>query len=211
MAVEEGEAQALQLGKDLPLERREQTNVDESREEHPRPPTRHPAEERRQHSIQLLMTAPVGSSAIVLGKFFASFVLVLAAVALTAAYPLLLNMVAAGGGVEWQTAGVAYLGLLLCGSAFVSLGLFFSSLTDSQIVAGVATLVTLLLLWLVGWAATAGNVDGPLKAVAEWASVPNHLRSFLRGVVSLADLSYFASLIVFGLFLTRTAIERMRW
>jgi len=169
------------------------------------------AEERRQHSLQLLMTAPVGSTAIVFGKFLASAVLVLTAVLLTTAYPLLLNLVAEGGGVEWQTALTAYLGLFLCGISFVSIGLFLSSLAESQIVAGVSTLVTLLLLWLVGWAATAGNVDGNLKDLAEWTSVTNHLQSFVRGIIRLGDVSYFLSLTILGLFLTRTAIERTRW
>ncbi len=169
------------------------------------------AEERRQNSIQLLMTAPVGSTGIVLGKFAAAALLVLSAVVLTMTYPLLLNLVAEGGGVEWQTAGTAYLGLFLCGAAFVSIGLFISSLTDSQIVAGVVTLVILLLLWLVGWAATAGNVEGNAKVMAEWASVPNHLMGFMRGIVNLGDVTFFLSVIVLCLFLTRTSIERTRW
>ena len=169
------------------------------------------AEEKRQHSIQLLMTAPVGSYAIVLGKFIASALVVLTAVLLTTAYPMLLNLVAEDGGVEWQTAAVAYGGLFLCGSAFVAIGLFISSLTDSQIVAGVVTLVVLLMLWLVGWAATSGNAEGFAKDLAEWTSVTNHLAPFMRGVVGLADVAYFLSLIVLGLFLTRTSLERMRW
>ncbi len=169
------------------------------------------AEERRQNSIQLLMTAPVGSTGIVLGKFFAASVVVLAAVGLTMTYPLLLNAVAEGGGVEWQTAGTAYLGLFLCGATFVALGLFISSLTDSQIVAGVVTLVILLLLWLVGWAASAGNVEGTAKELAEWASVPNHLTGFMRGIVNLGDVTFFVTVIALCLFLTRTSIERTRW
>ena len=169
------------------------------------------AEERRQHTLQLLMTAPIGSFAIVLGKFLAAAVLVLAAVALTMLYPLLLSLVSQTGGLEWQTAATAYLGLLLCGLMFVSLGLFLSSLTESQIVAGVATLVSLILLWVVGFAARAGSAEGPLRAVAEWISVQGHLQSFGRGIINLADLSYFLSFITVGLFLARTSLERQRW
>lgn len=167
------------------------------------------AEEKRQNTIQLLMTAPVGSVGIVLGKFLASSLVVLFAVVLTMAYPLLLGAVADGGGVEWQTAAVAYLGVFLCGTTFVSIGLFISSLTDSQIVAGIVTLVVLLLLWLMGM--SSASAEGLAKDLAEWASLPNHLQSFARGILKLEDVVYFLSITVLGLFLTRTSIERMRW
>ncbi len=169
------------------------------------------AEEKRQQSIQLLMTSPIGSTSIVLGKFLATCIVVLFAVGLTFAYPLLLDLVAASGGVEWQTALTAYLGLFLVGAAFVAIGMFISSLTDSQIVAGFVTLIVLLLVWIIGWAATAGNATGIAHDLAQFASAPNHLTNFVKGILNLGDLSYYLSLIVLGLFLTRSAIERMRW
>lgn len=169
------------------------------------------AEEKRQNTIQLLMTAPVGSTSIVLGKFIAAGLVVLLATVLTMAYPLLLNAVAEGGGVEWQTAATSYTGLFLCGLSFVAIGLFVSSVTDSQIVAGVVTLVVLLLMWLIGWAATAGNAEGFARDLAEWGSIPNHLTSFMRGLINVADVSFFLTIVVLGLFLTRTSIERTRW
>ena len=67
------------------------------------------------------------------------------------------------------------------------------------------------MLWLVGWAATAGNAEGLAKDVAAWASVPNHLTSFMRGLVNVGDVTFFLSVVGLGLFLTRASIERMRW
>lgn len=168
------------------------------------------AEEKRQQTFALLMTSPVRTSEIVFGKFFASQVVVLFGIALTVTYPLLLNSIAASGGIEWQTAAVAYLGLFLFASSMLSLGLFISSLTDSQLVAAVVTFGVALILWFMGFA---GGVleEGTTKEIVQYASITNHLTNFLGGKVALADLTYFFSLIVLGLFLTRTSIERTRW
>jgi ABC-2 type transport system permease protein len=168
------------------------------------------AEEKRQQTFQLLMTSPLSSWQIVLGKYASALVLMLLTIGLTVTYPLLLNAVAdGGGGVEWETAAVTYLGVFLFAGAFMSLGLFVSSLTDSQLVAGVVTFGIGLLMWVLSWAANV--TEGFAKEVLKYVSLLTHTQTFLKGMVSLADVAYFLSLIVLGLFLTRTAIERSRW
>lgn len=167
------------------------------------------AEEKRQHTFQLLMTAPVRSWEIVLGKFFSSTLVIGTAIGITTAYPLLLNSVAIEGGVEWQTAGVAYLGLFLMAASFIAIGLFVSSLTDSQVVAAAVTFGVLLLMWVLSWASQ--SAEGTSKTLLEYVCALTHLRSFLKGILNLADVSYFLSVIGLGLWLTRTAIERERW
>lgn len=168
------------------------------------------AEEKRQNTFALLMTSPVRTSEIVFGKFFASQAVMLFGIGLTVTYPLLLNSIAAQGGIEWQTAAVAYLGLFLFASAMMSIGLFISSLTDSQLVAAVVTFGVALILWFLGFA---GNVldEGAMKEVVQHLAITNRLNAFLGGKVALADLAYFFSVTVLGLFLTRTSIERTRW
>lgn len=168
------------------------------------------AEEKRQNTFALLMTSPVRTSEIVFGKFFASQAVMLFGIGLTVTYPLLLNSIAAQGGIEWQTAAVAYLGLFLFASAMMALGLFISSLTDSQLVAAVVTFGVALILWFLGFA---GNVldEGSMKEIVQHLAITNRLNAFLGGKVALADLTYFFSVIVLGLFLTRTSIERTRW
>lgn len=167
------------------------------------------AEEKRQQTFQLLMTSPLSSWQIAVGKYVSALVLMGIAIGLTLTYPLLLNAVADGGGVEWQTAGVTYLGVFLFAAAFMSIGLFVSSLTDSQLVAGVVTFGVGLLMWVLSWA---GNVtEGLAKEAIKWVSLLTHTQTFLRGMLNLGDVAYFLSLIVLGLFLTRTAIERSRW
>lgn len=167
------------------------------------------AEEKRQQTFQLLMTSPLSSWQIAVGKYASALVLMVIAIGLTATYPLLLNAVADGGGVEWETALVTYLGVFLFAGAFMSLGLFISALTDSQLVAGVVTFGVGLLMWVLSWAANV--TEGFAKEVLKYVSLLTHTQTFLKGMVSLADVAYFLSLIVLGLFLTRTAIERSRW
>lgn len=168
------------------------------------------AEEKRQNTFALLMTSPVRTSEIVFGKFIAAQAVMLFGIGLTVTYPLLLNSIAAQGGIEWQTAAVAYLGLFLFASAMMSIGLFISSLTDSQLVAAVVTFGVALILWFLGFA---GNVldEGAMKEVVQHLAITNRLNAFLGGKVALADLAYFFSVTVLGLFLTRTSIERTRW
>lgn len=167
------------------------------------------AEERKQQTFALLMTSPVGSWEIVLGKFLSATFVVGFLIALTFTYPLLLNAVADGGGVELQTAATGYLGLFLLAASFMSIGLFVSSLTDSQIAAGFTTMGVLLLLWVLSWAS--GSAEGLSRELLEYVSFIPHMRNFLRGTINLADVTYFLSVIVLGLFLTRTSIERSRW
>lgn len=167
------------------------------------------AEEKRQHTFQLLMTAPVRSWEIVLGKFLSSGVVMGTAIAMTVAYPLLLNSVAIEGGVDWRTAAVGYLGLFLLSMSFIAIGLFISSLTESQVVAAAVTFGILLLMWVLSWASQ--SAEGFNKTLLEYVCALTHLRSFLKGLLNLADVGYFLSVIVLGLWLTRTAIERDRW
>lgn len=167
------------------------------------------AEERRQKTMELLMTAPIRSGEIVLGKFVAALGVLLVVVALVALFPALLNRYSTGAGIEWQTVGTALLGLYLCGAAFIALGLFVSALTESQVVAALLTFFVLMLTWVVGW--KAADVEGFWQDVFVHLSSVTHLISFARGILALEDVVYFLSLAVLGLFLTHRAVEARRW
>jgi ABC-2 type transport system permease protein len=171
------------------------------------------AEEKRQHTLELLMTTPVRPTEIVLGKFFAGFGVVALTIAFTLLYPVVLHLYGASAGesapIEWNTVLVGYLGLLCWGAATVAIGLFISSLTENQAIAALVTFVVLLLTWLVGWV---GEGAGPVvKAVLDDLSSITHLRGLTNGELALKDLVYFASLTVLGLFLSQRAIESSRW
>ena len=164
------------------------------------------AEEKRSGTIELLLTSPLTDTQIVLGKF-------LGAVALYALM-LLVTWIHVGilfiyGNPEWKPIVTGYLGLLLMGSSFLSIGLLISSLTKNQIVAGMVTFAVLLLLWTLNWMSESA---GPtMQKVLSALSITERFDDFSKGVVSVSHLVYYVSFISFGLFLTAKSVDSERW
>ncbi|HZX67084.1 MAG TPA: ABC transporter permease subunit, partial [Myxococcales bacterium] len=147
---------------------------------------------------------------IVWGKYLAALAILVCALGLTLTYPLLVQFVAKDpNGVEWRSVLLGYLGLFLMGGAFMAIGLFISSLTESQVVAALITFVVLLMTWIIGW--TAQETEGPMREVVTYLSSVSHLDSFSRGTLDLKDVVYFVSICALGLFATHRAIEAHRW
>lgn len=163
------------------------------------------AEEKKNRTAQLLFTSPVRLGEIVAGKYVAAVGLLSAVLLLTLYMPAL---VWAYGSLEWGPIWTSYLGMVLLVGAFVSFGLFASSLTENQVVAAVLTFGILLIFWLMGWASQTG---GELATVFEHLSIITHLDPFLRGVVELKDVAYYLSVSAFGLFLTHRVLDSARW
>ncbi|HYG68857.1 MAG TPA: ABC transporter permease subunit, partial [Anaeromyxobacteraceae bacterium] len=111
------------------------------------------ADEKRTRTFELLLTSPIRPFAIVAGKYLAALVVLVAVLALVAIYPVVLELAgdgaSGGAAVEWQTVGTGLLGLFLLGAMALSIGLFFSSLTESVIVAALLAEIVLLALWVV--------------------------------------------------------------
>jgi ABC-2 type transport system permease protein len=103
------------------------------------------SEETRQKTDQLLYTSPVSISDIVLGKFLAAFVLFLAAFAVILCYSIVI--IVFGDFKVWESIG-ASLGFILIGGCFIAVGVFISTMTESQTVSAVATFAVLLLFWI---------------------------------------------------------------
>ena len=164
------------------------------------------AEEKRSGTIELLLTSPLTDTQIVLGKF-------LGAVSLYALM-LLVTWIHVGilfiyGNPEWKPIVTGYLGLLLMGSSFLSIGLLISSLTRNQIVAGMVTFAVLLLLWTLNWMSESA---GPtMQKVLSALSITERFDDFSKGVVSVSHLVYYVSFISFGLFLTAKSVDSERW
>ncbi len=162
------------------------------------------AEETRGGTMELLKTAPVRRLEVVLGKFFAAFGLLLALLLMVFAYVLVVWHYAHPH-PGWASLGVAFLGLLLLGGVYLSLGLFLSSLTRTQIVAGVTTFALFLLLWVADWVTAYDN--GRFAHIIAYLSLTTHLTNFVQGVLDVKDLVYYLSLIFAGLFLTARRME----
>ena len=164
------------------------------------------AEERRNGTYELLMTAPLSIGEIVAGKFLAVLAFLLIMIGLTGVYPAVLLLF---GNPELGIIAAGYLGLVLLAVSFASVGLLTSSLTENQIIAAVSCLVTLLLLYVISWPAdTAG---GALGEVLRYLSLTEHFSELVKGVVDTRDLVYFVSVIALALFLTQRSVESVRW
>ena len=164
------------------------------------------AEEKRSGTMELLLTYPVRDGEVLMGKFLAAGAVYLILLVLTLAYPALMW---AFGRVEWGAILTGYLGLLLLGAAFLGVGVFISSLTENQIVAGSATFGVLLAFWLIGWGADAAG--GKLRSLLQYLSIIEHMDGFGKGVIDTKDVVYYVTVAAFALFLTLRALDAKRW
>jgi len=164
------------------------------------------AEEKRSGTIELLLTSPITDTEIILGKFLGAMGLYASMLAVTLIHIVLLFWF---GNPEWKPIASAYLGLLLMGGCFVSVGLLISSLTKNQIVAGVVTFAVFLMLWVINWI---GVFVGPTaQAILSHLSITDHFDDFSRGVIDTKHLVYYVSFISLGLFLTAKSVDSERW
>jgi ABC-2 type transport system permease protein len=113
------------------------------------------------------------------------------------------------GNPEWKPIITSYLGLLLMGGCFISLGLFISSLTKNQIVAAAITFSTFLMLWVINWIGS--FTSGWISDTTAYLSIIEHLDDFTKGVIDTSHLIYYVSFITFGLFLTMKSVDSERW
>ena len=164
------------------------------------------AEEKRSGTIELLLTSPVTDFQIIMGKFLGAVALYVIMLAVTLVHLALLFIY---GNPEWKPIFTAYIGLLLLGSCFISLGLLISSLTKNQIVAGMVTFAVFLMLWVITWI---GSFSGPtVDKLTQYLSIIDHYDDFGKGVLDTAHLIYYLSFITFGLFLTAKSVDTERW
>jgi ABC-2 type transport system permease protein len=164
------------------------------------------SEEKRSGTIELLLTSPVSDWQMILGKFFGAMSLYAAMLAVTLVHVLILYRY---GTPEWKPIASTYLGLLLLGGSMVALGLFVSSLTKNQIVAGIVTFVVLLLLWVLDWMSSFS--PGWVASVLNYVTITGHLDDFIKGVIDTSHIIYYLSFITFGLFLTAQSVNSERW
>lgn len=218
------------------------------------------AEENKQKTDQLLLTSPVTARDIVVGKFLAVFTILFMVVALISTYPLIMSLY---GEVPYASSYSSIIGFALLGGAYLALGLFLSSLTDSQVVAAVVTfiaffftlfmdgiaasistthntafifftallLIMCLILWkmmhnltvVLGVAIIGEGVltviymknptlyDGSIVKVINWLSATSRFNNFYMGILDLADIIFYLSIIFVFLFLTTQVVKKKRW
>ncbi len=164
------------------------------------------AEERKLHTIELLMTSPVTLTQIILGKYLSSYLLVIVMLLLTSVYPITLLLT---GNPDPGPILTSYIGVLLLAGCYLSLGTLFSAVTENQIVAGALTFAAGLFFWLISWATQAAGP--PLSDILQYLSLISHFNNFSQGLLNSSDVIFYASFIGIGLFLTHRVLDSFRW
>ena len=162
------------------------------------------AEEKRNRSLTLLVSAPLSMTEIVLGKFAGLMLFVLVLVSMLMLMPLSLYL---GTTPDIGKLLSIYLGMLLLLGAFSAIGLYLSSLTENQTIAAVGSFGILLMLWIIDWLSESVTSGQSLLA---YLSLLGHHESLLEGVFDSSDIAYYLLLITGFLGLTIRQLDRER-
>ncbi len=163
------------------------------------------AEEKRSGTIELLLTSPLTDFEIILGKFLGALGLYAALMVLTFLYVSVLFIY---GNPNAKPLLAQALGLFLFGGALLALGMWFSTLTKNQIIAGSVSLAVFLILYVLDWVtAYSSSAAG---RVMSYMALTTHFDNFAKGVVALNDVVFYVSVIALGIFLTARSVEALK-
>ncbi|MFC1900885.1 ABC transporter permease [Chloroflexota bacterium] len=164
------------------------------------------AEERKIGTLELLLTAPVRDSEIIIGKFLGSLCILCVMLLLTLYYPLMLILF---GDPDIGPLVTAYIGLFLLGSASLAIGLFASSVTSNQIVSVVIAGAILFALWFIGLATS--YLPEAIAEVINYFSLAYYFPDFITGIVDTRGIVFYLSITALFLFLAIRSLENSRW
>lgn len=169
------------------------------------------AEERRQQTYELMLTVPIKTRDLVLGKFIGAFGIMSVMVALSFLYAFIMIYY---GNPDVNIIATTYLGVLFSVACYIGIGCFISTLTSSQAIAAVATYVVLLFLWLIqAFAQGVTWKTGPIEwgPFLGYLSPLGHFNNFAEGLIDSKDIVYFLTFIALSLFFTHRVVESHRW
>ena len=165
------------------------------------------SEEKNKKTDQLLLSSPVSITQIVMGKYFAAMAVFGVTLVISLIYPAI--MFRLGNPALSEVIG-SYIGFILLWGAFISVGVFISSLTESQMIAGVFTFASLLLIYFISWFES--SLNNPLaKKVVNWFSLLSRYSEFQSGILNIENIIYYISFIFVFLFLTVRVIDKRRY
>lgn len=167
------------------------------------------ADEQRMGTMETLLTAPVRDWELVVGKWLGAVLFYLAIIALTLVFPIVMNVFVKPG-IDQGLMVSGYLGVILLVSAFVSIGIFASSLFSNQIAAFFTAIGILLVLWMIAYPNRVLPSDG--AQFLAYLDLSEHFYpSFLRGIINLKDVVFYLSVTILSLFLGTMSVETRRW
>ena len=168
------------------------------------------SEEKRQKTDQALFTAPVSLTGIVMGKFLAAFLVFFVGISITLVLAVVIAF-AGDPGPGWAAVFGNYVGLALYGGMLVAAGLFFSCLTESQLIAALCTFAFELVLSSVNYLSTVFADNKAVEAVVDFLSVSDRYSHFTAGAIHYGDVVFFLSMTALFIFLAVRVLDRKRW
>lgn len=170
------------------------------------------AEERKSGTLELLVTKPLTELQIILAKYSAGVMIVLFSLLPTLVYYITVYQLGlTPGNLDSGAIWGSYIGLLLLGAGFVSIGVFSSAITDNQVVAFIIALFLCLFIYIGFEKISSMAMLNSFSSLIDSIGINAHYVSMSRGVIDTRDVVYFASLIGFFIILTRTVIESRKW
>lgn len=165
------------------------------------------AEEKKLRTFDLLLTSPVTSTDIVLGKYFAALGAVAGIVFLALSYPLATAPLTT---IQWGPLLIAFLGIFLVGSTYAAMNLFCSSLTENALIAYVTSVVFNISIWFVGIGVEMTDSQ-TIRQMVEHISVNTHLSSLVEGTIRSSAVVFLMSVVALFCFLAERVVESSRW
>lgn len=165
------------------------------------------SEEKKQKTDQLLLTAPVRLTSIVFGKYLAALLIFLSGLFITIIYA---GIISAFADPVWPLVLTHFLGLLLLGGALISIGLFISSLTESQLISAIVSFAIGLLIMMMDSLSSFMNIKF-LANLFNAISFNRHYQNFTSGILNLTDVVFFLSVSLTFIFLNIRVLEKKRW
>jgi len=164
------------------------------------------AEEKRNGTIELLLTSPVQDLSIILGKWLGAMLLYLLVLGMSLPN---IAFLFAWGKPDWKPVLVAYLGLILQGGCLLAVGTLISAMTSNQIIAGGTAFFVSLLLYMLSWFTEYDSTT--TSRVLNYVSIVPHMENFSKGILDLKDAVFYVTFIFLALFLTVRQMESLRW
>lgn len=166
------------------------------------------AEEKKSGTIELLLTLPVKDWEVVLAKFLSSIAFLSFVLLLSLTIPLTVSRL---GNMDWGPVIGGYIGAILLGGAYLSLGLFISSLTKNQIIAFLIGLVSCFIVFIIGADFVLQKMSGNIAPIFQFLGIGAHFNNIGKGIIDSRDLIYYISFIFLFLYLNVKSIESRNW
>ena len=166
------------------------------------------AEEKKNGTMEFIMTSPITTLQVLLGKFFSCLSIYFLMVMLTVSFMIIL-IVQSDGQLDIRPVISSYLGTILLGAAIIPIGIFFSSVTENQIIAAFMSMSVLLALWILIFSAQFFSF--PFNELIAFISISEHLDSFKRGFIGIRHIIYYISMSIFWMTLSWISVESIRW